>query len=249
MLLMAALLVACHPAAAPAKVAKRLAPDHEESTPPRQTGASVADDPFADFRSAVTRHFTPVAEHFALRTVAERTIYPEMYMEFRGPTAKITVAHELESGTWVSVTVTTAGGHERGFGLHAIVEAQTRSANSFSELTKLDDLDAKVRVLADLTREHAGSLLKERTVDLRKLHFLSQRALRERERTEMGYDRALEPRPALAELFQACEASRHAICSYAAVVDYSYSTEDVAAFLKVGESDVQRMITQHDIIR
>lgn len=229
MLLMAAILVACGPA--------------------RQMDGPVAVDPFADFRRAVAKYFTPVAGHFSLRTVAERQVSHDMFIEYRGPAAKLTVAHEVGSGSWVYVTVTTAGGHERQFGLHTIVVAQTGSTDSFQELNKLHDPDAQVRALADLTLKHAGALLEERTANLRELHQLREKAVRERERTELGYDRTRDPRPALAELLQACEPAHRVVCAYAAVVDYSYSPEDVAAFLKIAPGDVQRMIAQHDTLR
>jgi hypothetical protein len=211
--------------------------------------AGCQDDPFAQFRSAVSEQFTPVAEHFALRTRKERKIYPEMYIDFRGPKATITVAHELGSEPWVYVTVRTAGGHERQFGLHTVVEAQKGSETSLHERSKLNDLDAQVSLLADLTRKHAGSLLKERTANLRELYLLSQKALHERERAELGLDRTLSPRPTLPELFQACRPSVHVVCAYHAVVDYNYSTDEVAAFLKIENKDAQRMITQHDTLR
>jgi hypothetical protein len=238
---MATVASACHPATT--------SPADRDVSRPAPEPAQNTSDSLDTFRSAALKHFTPVAEEFELRTTSEKTLYPERYIEFRGSAGKLTVAYELESGPWVYVTVPTAGGHERQFGLHVIVAAQGISRDEFQKLTRLDGVDAQVGALAKLAHQHAGTLLKERTADLRALYLLSEKALRERERTETGFDRALEPRPTLQHLLGSCTSDLYAVCAYHATVDYDYSSDEIAAFLKVPKSDIQRMIAQHDTIQ
>lgn len=247
-LLTAAVFAACRSGiTTPARVYERHVPLHAAFDAPNQTNVSMVDDTFSWFRVAVPEHFRPVAAQFELRSVTERQIGREIYIEYRGPAGKLTIAHEVGAGTWVYVTITAASGHERQFGLHTIVEEQTRSACAFSELSKLGDRDAKIRALANLTREHAEGLLSERTASLRELYLLKRRERTARELTMTGSDLPLTP--TLADLFQACKTGNHVICAYAAVVDHDYSIEDVAAFLKDSPDNIQRMITEHDRIR
>lgn len=244
-------LIACHRTTNPIDEVSTHAHDTTVVTSEaRQTQNNdmMKSDPFLQFRSAVSEYFAPVAEDFALGAPVERTIYPEMYIEFRGDSTRLGVGYGLESQPWVYVVITTAGGHERRFGLHTIVEHRAGTRRSFDELANVSDLEARVRALSDLTRQHVGSLLTERTANLRQLYLLSQKALREREQ-EMGLDPTLAPKPTLPQLFQACDPAVRAVCAYHAVVDYSYSTDEVAAFLTVRRDDVQRMIDHHDTLR
>lgn len=242
-------LIGCHRTASPIDTApEEMRPEVPAQAPRAQNDDVMPSDPFARFRSVVAEHFAPLAAEFALGAGEEKTIHPETYIEFHGGSARLGVGYEMESRPWVYVVITTAGGHERHFGLHSIVEQREGTQRSFDELENVLDLEAYTRGLADLTRRHAGSLLTERTANLRQLYLLSEKALREREQ-ETGFPPTLDVRPTLPQLFEACEPADRAVCAYHAIVDYQYSTEDVAAFLTVRGEDVQRMVDQHDTIR
>ena len=208
---------------------------------------SPANDPFAGFRSAVDKSFAPVAAQFGLGERSEKAFPAELYLEFRGERGSITVSQELGSSPWCAVSVVAKSGLPREFGLHTIVEEQTGSREVFDRATTVQGVDAEVRALAALTRRHAGSLLTQRTANLRKLQELQTKRLHESER-EAGLPPA-KGELTLPMIFRGSLPERRAAYVYFAVVDQNHSVDEVAAFLRIPKSEVEQMIRDHDTIQ
>ena len=209
----------------------------------------------AEFRDAVSKYFAPVAAYLGLNKAVERLLFPDIEINFGEASKLLAITYELESGPpWVHVVVSTAGGHERHFGLHALVECRLHATEIFSEIARMADLQAQVRALADLSREHAGALINREITNVREIYLLQRRALRKREqfeseRLEMASSDVACYKPTLVQLFQAATSrDLRSVVAYHAVLDYGYTAGEVASFLGVRETSVQEMIDRHDTL-
>lgn len=205
-------------------------------------------DPFSEFRAAVSKSFTPVAAALGLGAGVERVLYPDIYIEYPGASTRLCAAFELESSPWVYVTVTTVAGRQRSFGLHTIVEQRTGTRHAYDELAKVTGLETQVRVLSELTLEHAAGLLKGEPANLRELYLLSHKRHKERERADDPSYPGADEWFTLSHFFERATSADLPVYAYHAVLDYDCRVDEVAAFLGVPPDEVQSMLDQHDTV-
>lgn len=210
-------------------------------------------DEFSDFRTAVARHFGPVAADFGLGQPAERVLYPEIHMLFAAERRQLVVSCELGGGPWVEVRISDRG-REHGFGLHTLEEDVEGASNFTRAVAALQTVDEQVHALAGLTRRYAAGLL---TGDLGRVHalkLLRAKAHRQRNFETMGTRSGVSPldhRPTLAELFADARqaevpADVRMFAVYQAVWDHDYSVGELAVFLHVAPVEIQRILDALD---
>lgn len=211
-------------------------------------------DPFAEFREAVTRHFAPLAAEFGLTHATERVYGFEIHAEFSSASSRLVIAHEIGSGPWVYVGIST-GGNEHQFGLHTLVEdVEGTSASLLDDVAALASLDAQLGELAKLTGRYAASLLKGDAGRVPTLRVLRASAERARNRQFIGTATGAAPldhRPTLQELFRQADdaefpADVRLASVHSAVWDHEYSPEEVGRFLKLATHDIQRIVDALD---
>src|ERR1051325_10663816 len=212
-------------------------------------------DPFSEFRLAVSRHFAPVAVAFGLGAGEERELFPDFYITFSGLVARLVVGVEAESTPWVYVVLVN-GDREDRFGLHTLVEDAEGTFVSVTQVEALPATDDQVRVLAELTRRHAAAILRGDASRVPILRALRAKAHRERNRRLMGTPSGVftrDHRPTLAELFAEAHGAEFPVdvrlaCVHAAGWADEYSIEDVARFLHIDEADAQRIVDVLDTL-
>jgi hypothetical protein len=210
-------------------------------------------DPFADFQAAVRSHFVSLALGLGLGPPTERTLAPEIYIEFSAGTRQLVVGFEYSSGPWVEIGVTVSGREDR-FGLHTLEEDIEGNSKSIDGVFNLRSTKEQVQALAELTRRYAAALLTGDVARLPSLRRLRAKAHRERNLHFVGTRSGAAPldhRPTLSELFATargaeCPADVRLFCVYQAVWDHGYTVEEVARFIGVNSADIQEIVDAFD---
>jgi hypothetical protein len=210
---------------------------------------------FSEFRNAVAKHFSPLAVELGLQSVVEKVFDFEIHVDFSSSSTNLDVALELGCSPWVSMGIVTHG-REYHFGLHTLVEDVDGTFASVREVETFSSLDAQVQELARLTRNYAAEFLKGDVSRLSSLRVLRARAHRERNLELTGTrtgGQPLDHRPTLSELFSEADGAEfptdvRLACVHAAVWDHEYPNEQVAKFLHVDPTDIQRIIDALDNI-
>jgi hypothetical protein len=203
-------------------------------------------DSFDEFRQAVASSFSYLVTDFGFVRAGETSSSRDAEVAFANDSARVVLGYELDSEPWVYFEVMTSAGRQK-VGLHVIVQDRTGSQVLDDRMTAAPSLQSKVQVLADLTQEHAHSLLSGDTSSISRLLKLSAKLMRERNREMFGTSTGETPRfasrPTLAELFaDATDDDMKCPRAYQAVWDYEYSTSEISEFLGISPAGVDELL-------